>query len=42
MASPDWRDQIVFFALTDRFADGNPANIDQGAGECKADHGNED
>jgi glycosidase len=34
--SPDWRDQIVYFVLTDRFADGNPANNNQGAGEFKA------
>jgi glycosidase len=33
--SPDWRDQIIYFALTDRFADGNPRNNDQGAGEYK-------
>lgn len=32
-ASPDWRDQVIYFVLTDRFADGNPANNDQGAGE---------
>lgn len=31
--SPDWRDQVIYFALTDRFADGNPRNNDQGAGE---------
>ena len=31
--SPDWRDQIVYFVVTDRFADGNAANNDQGAGE---------
>jgi glycosidase len=31
--SPDWRDQIVYFVMTDRFHDGNPANNDQGAGE---------
>ncbi len=31
--SPDWRAQIVYFAMTDRFDDGNPANNDQGAGE---------
>ncbi len=37
--SPDWRDQIIYFALTDRFADGNPANNDQGAGEFKAGDG---
>ncbi len=37
--SPDWRDQIVYFALTDRFADGDPANNDQGAGEFRAGDG---
>ena len=31
--SPDWRDQIVYFALIDRFDDGDPRNNDQGAGE---------
>lgn len=31
--SPDWRDQIVYFAFTDRFADGDPTNNDQGARE---------
>ena len=31
--SPDWREQIVYFVLLDRFADGDPANNDQGAGE---------
>jgi glycosidase len=31
--SPDWRDQIVYFALTDRFADGDARNNDQGRGE---------
>jgi len=30
--SPDWRDQILYFVMTDRFADGNPRNNDQGAG----------
>ena len=34
--SPDWRDQIVYFVLTDRFADGEPRNNDQGAGEYGA------
>ncbi|MBU2426573.1 MAG: hypothetical protein KKA56_06810, partial [Gammaproteobacteria bacterium] len=33
VASPDWRDQIIYFVLTDRFADGDPSNNDQGAGE---------
>ena len=33
--SPDWRDQIIYFALTDRFDDGQSANNDQGAGEFK-------
>lgn len=31
--SPDWRDQIVYFLLTDRFAEGNPSISDQGYGE---------
>jgi glycosidase len=31
--SPDWRDQVIYFAVTDRFADGNPRNNNQGVGE---------
>lgn len=31
--SPDWRDQVIYFVMTDRFADGDPANNDQKAGE---------
>ncbi|MDI9237828.1 alpha-amylase family glycosyl hydrolase [Lysobacter sp. LF1] len=31
--SPDWRDQVVYFVMTDRFDDGEPRNNDQGAGE---------
>jgi glycosidase len=31
--SPDWRDQIIYFVFTDRFANGEPGNDDQGAGE---------
>jgi glycosidase len=31
--SPDWRDQVLYFALTDRFDNGDPGNDDQGAGE---------
>ncbi len=31
--SPDWRDQVIYFVMTDRFDDGDPANNDQGAGE---------
>lgn len=30
--SPDWRDQVIYFVLTDRFDDGNPRNNDQGVG----------
>jgi glycosidase len=33
--SPDWRDQVIYFAMTDRFADGDPRNNDQGAGEYR-------
>jgi glycosidase len=29
--SPDWRDQIIYFLMIDRFGDGNPDNNDQGA-----------
>ncbi|MDE2372191.1 MAG: hypothetical protein KGN16_24700 [Burkholderiales bacterium] len=36
MPSPDWRDQVIYFVVTDRFADGDPTNDDQGAGEFKA------
>ncbi len=31
--SPDWRDQVLYFVVLDRFDDGEPANNDQGAGE---------
>jgi glycosidase len=31
--SPDWRDQVVYFVMTDRFADGDTSNNDQGANE---------
>jgi glycosidase len=31
--SPDWRDQIVYFLMIDRFDDGEPDNNDQGTGE---------
>lgn len=31
--SPDWRDQIIYFVMIDRFDDADPANNDQGAGE---------
>ncbi|MCI4566810.1 alpha-amylase family glycosyl hydrolase [Lysobacter sp. CFH 32150] len=31
--SPDWRDQVIYFVMTDRFDDGDPANNDQGASE---------
>ena len=34
--SPDWRDQVIYFLVTDRFADGDPSNNDQGAGEFAA------
>jgi glycosidase len=32
-SGPDWRDQIIYFVLTDRFSDGDPSNNNQGAGE---------
>jgi glycosidase len=31
--SPDWRDQVIYFLMIDRFDDGDPGNNDQGAGE---------
>ncbi|GAB3339979.1 alpha-amylase family glycosyl hydrolase [Marilutibacter aestuarii] len=31
--SPDWRDQVIYFAMIDRFDDGDRGNNDQGAGE---------
>jgi len=31
--SPDWRDQVIYFLMTDRFENGDPANDDQHAGE---------
>lgn len=31
--SPDWRDQVIYFLMTDRFDDGDPGNNDHGAGE---------
>ncbi len=34
--SPDWRDQVIYFVVTDRFADGDATNNDQGAGEFRA------
>jgi glycosidase len=33
VASPDWRDQIIYFVMIDRFDDGDPGSNDQGAGE---------
>ena len=33
VASPDWRDQILYFVMLDRFANGDRANDDQHAGE---------
>ena len=31
--SPDWRDQIMYLAMIDRFDDGDSSNNDQGADE---------
>jgi len=33
VASPDWRDQVIYFLMLDRFADGEVRNNDQHAGE---------
>ncbi|KWV92094.1 alpha-amylase family glycosyl hydrolase [Erythrobacter sp. YT30] len=32
-ASPDWRDQIIYFLMLDRFEDGDQSNNDQGLNE---------
>ncbi len=39
LPSPDWRDQVIYFALLDRFADGDRRNDDQHAGEFDPDDG---
>ena len=31
--SPDWEDQVIYFLMLDRFADGDTTNNDQGGGE---------
>ena len=31
--SPDWRDQVIYMLMIDRFSDGDPGNNDQGYGE---------
>jgi glycosidase len=33
LPSPDWRAQVIYFAMIDRFDDGDPGNNDQGQGE---------
>jgi glycosidase len=33
VGSPDWRDQVIYFVMIDRFDDGDPGNNDHGAGE---------
>ena len=33
VASPDWRDQVIYFVMIDRFDNADPGNDDQGAGE---------
>lgn len=33
LPSPDWRDQIIYLVMIDRFNDGDARNNDQGAGE---------
>ncbi len=33
VASPDWRDQVIYMLMIDRFNDGDPSNNDQGYGE---------
>ena len=33
VASPAWEEQVVYFVMTDRFANGDPSNDNQGRGE---------
>ncbi len=33
VASPDWRDQVIYMLMIDRFNDGDPGNNDQGHAE---------
>ena len=35
--SPDWRDQVIYMIVTDRFNDADPSNNDFGAGEYNPD-----
>ncbi|WP_170113270.1 alpha-amylase family glycosyl hydrolase [Ahniella affigens] len=35
----DWRDQVIYFVMIDRFADGDPDNNDQGTGEYDSKDG---
>ncbi len=37
--SPEWKDQIMYFIVTDRFMDGDSTNNDQGVGEYKKGDG---
>jgi glycosidase len=39
VASPDWRGQVIYFVLTDRFANGDPTNDDQHGGEFDQTNG---
>ena len=38
--SPDWRDQVIYFVVTDRFDDGDRSNDDQRHGEYNPKDGN--
>lgn len=38
--SPDWRDQFIYFVMTDRFQNGDASNDDQGHGEFNPRDGN--
>lgn len=33
VGSPDWREQVIYFLMIDRFEDADPSNNDQGYGE---------
>jgi glycosidase len=40
VTSPDWRDQFIYFVMTDRFQNGDKSNDNQGAGEFNPLDGN--
>ncbi len=39
VASPAWEEQVIYFVMTDRFANGDPSNDNQGKGEFDPTNG---